>query len=341
MVEACSTPSPLGSISSITIPESVDSKIYLTDLTSSITEVQLETNKHALLGFIKDLKYFNGKFYINDGNQVLVFNNDGDFLFKLGNQGGGPGEYGIVYSMAIDINRNLIYVSSVRKLIVFTDNNKLVYEKKYPMLLRYINIVDQKLLIISDEIVSDFDKVYSNITTLYELNDDLLIKDSLTIRKVIIDENNSIGYNYKFYISNNELGNYFYKPVLTQHSIFPDTIHQINGLKLTPYKSVIFEKTQKLNSDGIISPLMLNIINSSSHIICEYMLDDDRMLFIYNKENSKGHNLKEGILDENGEPLILRPLDLENDVFYYTKSSEYTGVSIEEMNPIIGIVKLK
>jgi hypothetical protein len=339
--EACSLPSPMENVSSILIHKNIDSKIYLADLAISINEIKLETNKHALLGFIKDVKYFNNKFYVNDGSQVLVFNNDGEFLLKLGGKGGGPGEYGIVYSMAIDSNRNLIYISSIRKIIVFTEDNKLVNEKKYPMLIPYINIVDQKLLIISDEIVSNFDKGYINNTTLYELSHDLLIKDSLTFRKVIIDENKSIGYNYKFYISKNELGNYLYKPVLTQQSIFPDTIYKINGIKLTPYKNIIFEKSQKLNSDGLISPLMVNIINSTSYIICEYMLDNERMLFIYNKAKSKGHNLKEGILDENDEPLIIRPLDLENDVFYYTKSSKYTGVANEEMNPIIGIVKLK
>jgi hypothetical protein len=341
LFKACSPPSPLASVSTIVIPESIDSKIYLTDLASSINEIQLETNKNAFLGLIKDVKCFNSKLYINDGNQILVFNNDGDFLLKLGHKGAGPGEYGIVYSMTIDSNKNLIYVSSVRKIIIFTEDNKIVNEKKYPMLIPYINFTEGKLLLISDEIVGNYDKGHINNTIIYKLSPDLFIEDSLIVRKVNVDENISIGYNYKFYISNNESGSYFYKPVLAQHSVYPDTIHQLNDIRLSPYKSIVFEKSQKLNSDGLISPLMVNIVNSTSYIICEYMMDNERMLYIYNKANSKGHNLKEGIFDDKGEPLVLRPLDLENDIFYYTKPSKFSGMGNEEMNPIIGIVKLK
>src|SRR5690554_1164659 len=129
LITSCSSPSPGVELSTIVIPERIDPALHLTDLSSSINEIQLETNEHALLGVIKDVKFFNGKFYINDGNQILVFNNNGDFLGKLGRKGDGPGEYGILYSMAIDYNENLIYVSSIRKLIVFSADHKLITEK--------------------------------------------------------------------------------------------------------------------------------------------------------------------------------------------------------------------
>lgn len=341
LITSCSSPSPAEELSTIVIPDRIDPELYLTDLSSSINQIQLETNEHALLGVVKDVKFYNDKFYINDGNQILVFNNNGDFLLKLGSQGDGPGEYGVVYSMAIDFNANLIYVSSVRKLIVFSADHKLIKERKYPMFLPYINVVDKNLLVISDEIVGDFEYGFTSNTTLYELGPDLIVNDSSIVRKVIINENKSSGYNFKFFISSDKLGNYFYKPVLTQESIFPDTLYQLEGVRLTPYKRIDFEKSQNLDSDGYITPLMLNIFNSSSYIVCEYMQDTERMLFLYEKNTSKCYNLKNGILDQNGTPVILRPLDLMNNTFYYIKEAKYEKGLKEELNSVIGIVKLK
>ena len=91
LISSCPSPSTVKELPTIVIPENIDSDLYLTDLTRSVHRVQLETNETALLGIIKDVKYYNKKFYVNDGVQVLVFNDKGDFLFKLGNQGDGPG----------------------------------------------------------------------------------------------------------------------------------------------------------------------------------------------------------------------------------------------------------
>src|SRR5690554_4639525 len=90
LIVSCSSPSPAEELSTIIIPNRIDSELYLTDLTSSINQIQLETHGHALLGEIKDVKLYNDKFYINDGRQILVFNNNGDFILKLGGQGEGP-----------------------------------------------------------------------------------------------------------------------------------------------------------------------------------------------------------------------------------------------------------
>jgi hypothetical protein len=338
---ACASPSQIEALSSIVIPNRIDSNVNLASLISSIEKIQLETNENALLGLIKDVILYNNKFYINDGNQILVFDKNGNFLFKLGKKGDGPGEYKFINSMTIDFKSNLIYISSNKKLIVFSSDHKLSNEKIFNMPLSYINFANNKLLIISDEIVGNFEHGFISNTILYELGGGLLINDTSIIRSVIIDENRTADFKFKFLVSNNQFGNFFYKPVLNQKSVFPDTLYQINGVRLTPYKKILFEKTQEINSNGRISPLMLNIVNSTSYLICEYIHDYERMLFLYDKTKSKEYNLKEGIIDDEGDPVILRPLDLGNDVFYYIKSSEYSDSANEEMNPIIGIVKLK
>lgn len=59
------------------------------------------------------------------------------------------------------------------------------------------------------------------------------------------------------------------------------------------------------------------------------------------KRKKEGLNLKEGFLNEEGDKVILRPLDLANDVFYFAKRQEYSNKSEEEQNPLIGIVTMK
>jgi hypothetical protein len=82
-------------------------------------------------------------------------------------------------------------------------------------------------------------------------------------------------------------------------------------------------------------------VNSSSYYILEYDQDWERFMFLYDKKNNTGYNLREGLTDDGGEPIFLRPLDLEEDLFYYIKKKEFINASIEEQNPEIGIVKLK
>src|SRR5690606_6598016 len=135
-------------------------------------------------------------------------------------------------------------------------------------------------------------------------------------------------------------GDYFYKPVLSDKSIFPDTLHHLNGVKLVPYMRIVFEQLPKLGSDGYITPLMLNVTSSFPYIVCEYSQDNERMLYIYDRITTKGYNLSGGVLDQNNVPVVLRPLDLINKKFYYIKKEEYESGSKEESNPIIGIVEL-
>lgn len=74
---------------------------------------------------------------------------------------------------------------------------------------------------------------------------------------------------------------------------------------------------------------------------CEYYSESKYMNFIYEKEGAIGHNLQKGVLDGNGNPVVLRPLDLGRDIFYFVQQSKYSDRETEERNPTIGIVQLK
>jgi hypothetical protein len=129
--------------------------------------------------------------------------------------------------------------------------------------------------------------------------------------------------------------------VLDPENMLRDTIYRIEGNNLIPSIKLRFEKPQSLDERGFQTLAILNIIHSSSYLICEYIQDGERRLFIYNKKESASHILKKGLLDDQGDPVVLRPLDLEKDRFFYIKTAEYSNSKTEEANPLIGIVELK
>lgn len=104
---------------------------------------------------------------------------------------------------------------------------------------------------------------------------------------------------------------------------------------------LVFERPQSLNQQGYQTMLINNINNAASYIICEYDQDWERMMFLYDKKRSKGYNLKGGLVDDEGDVVLLRPLDLAKDTFYYVKEAKFSNSNVEETNPVIGIVKLK
>jgi hypothetical protein len=130
-------------------------------------------------------------------------------------------------------------------------------------------------------------------------------------------------------------------PVLTPENVIRDTLYQVVDNIVKPAVKFHFERPQSFDKWGVQTLALLNIINSSSYYILEYDQDYSRFMFLYDKKNKTGFNLSEGLLDEDGDPVFLRPLDLKQDLFYYIKKVEFEDKAIEEQNPVIGIVRLK
>jgi hypothetical protein len=130
-------------------------------------------------------------------------------------------------------------------------------------------------------------------------------------------------------------------PVLTPENMLRDTLYQVMDNTLKPAIRFEFERGQSLDERGYQTLLLYNVVNSSSYYILEYDQDWERFMFLYDKKKNTGYNLRKGLLDDTGEPVFLRPLDLRENLFYYIKKKEYSDKSTEEKNPEIGIVKLR
>jgi len=315
--------------------------VTLSDISKAVKLVQLETSESSLLSIVQDIKLFDDKFYVVDmAGKILVFDTQGSFLYILGRQGNGPGEYTYISSMTIDSTSSLIYVASGRKLLAYSVDNKFVAEEVLPVFLDYLDVFDRKLWAIAQLNGVRTEEGYVNQTTLLEINPSLEVADSVSLRRVVLENQTAANYPYKYFISDIVNDRYLYTPVLTNEKILRDTLYQLVDKVLIPYAKFNFEKPH-LNEKGDKTIWIKNMVNSASYIVCEYDSEEDNMLFLYSKANSKGYNMKGGFLDDHGDLVFLRPLDPANDIFYYVQAAAYSDSATEELNPTIGIVALK
>lgn len=181
----------------------------------------------------------------------------------------------------------------------------------------------------------------ANQTNIYKLDNAFEISDTIPFKTIILDNIRIGGYGYRFWLSDIEEGLFMFMPVLTPENLMRDTLYQVQDRSVKPIVRFHFERPQSLDERGYQTLLLYSIVCSSSYYMLEYDQDWERFKFLYDKKNQKGYNLKGGLIDEEGDTVFLRPLDLDQDVFYYIKKVEFEDKNIEEQNPVIGIVKLK
>jgi hypothetical protein len=332
---------PESGLMTISIPNKTDDPVLLSDLASADKKIKLETGEGVFLGYIKEVKLHRDRLFVADATKILIFDFEGNFLQSLGRQGEGPGEYGRVTSMGIDSDAGLIYVSAHNKLLVYGSEFELVEERKLGFPINYLKILDGNLWMVSEEIGTKIGDDFVNQTNIYKLDNAFEISDTIPFRTIISDQKRIGGYGFRYWLSDIEEGLFMFMPVLTPENMLRDTLYQVSDKIIKPAAKFRFERAQSLDEGGYQTLLLYNIVNSSSYYILEYDQDWKRFMFLYDKKNKTGYNLSEGLIDDDGEPMFLRPLDLANNLFYYIKKVEYVDKTIEEENPIIGIVKLK
>lgn len=333
----------ISELDTINISNKTDDPLLLSEMAREEVKIQLETKDKVFLGYIFEVKLHRSRVFISDIKSISIFDLEGNFIQQLGRQGEGPGEYKSVTSMDIDEASGLIYVSAYNKLLIFAPDYKLIEERKLGFPIGYLKILDGSLWIVSEEIGMEIGDEIANQANIYKLNQDLEITDTIPYKTVILDQIRVGGYGFRYWLSDIEEGLFMYMPVLTPENIVRDTLYQVKEEDkiVKPAVRFQFERPQSFDKWGVQTLALLNIFNSSSYYILEYDQDYKRFMFLYDKKNKTGFNLSGGLIDDEGDPVFLRPLDLKKDLFYYIKKAEFEDKSIEEKNPVIGIVKLK
>lgn len=102
-----------------------ESPIYLSDIVSSISYIELESCDECLIGDVDKILYYGGRFYILDRNvtkSLYVFDTLGKFNFKVHRVGVGPGEYVQPDDFVLDtLNQDIILVDAEQRKVIKYD----------------------------------------------------------------------------------------------------------------------------------------------------------------------------------------------------------------------------
>ena len=104
--------------------------LNLSDYATEIEYIPLETNDTVLIGRIGQISYENEKILIKDVSNTkyncYLFDNNGEYCFKIGNYGQGPDDY-------LDIRQTFIFENYIylidaigNKLLIYNTNGLLV-----------------------------------------------------------------------------------------------------------------------------------------------------------------------------------------------------------------------
>jgi hypothetical protein len=327
-------------ITSFAIPKEVQPNIALSEIAKSVEYISLETSDESFLSLIQEVRFFKDKFYVVDfPGKILVFETNGKFLHQIGTEGEGPGEFFNLSSFVIDEKSERLYLASGRRLITYTLDNEYIFEKSFPFFIDYVEIIDNQLVVIAGQDGKKVGSKFVNQRSLFNVNPELDVVDSIPLLYIEMNEETGAIFPYKNYISKVDGDNFIYMPVLTNESISRDTLFKIDNASLIPVFKLNFA-SPLFNKEGDKLIVIKNIFVSKKFILCEYNREGSSAVYIASRNTDFSINLDEGILIENEENVVLRPLDLENDQFYFIKTYNFSNISKEELNPMIGIVRL-
>ena len=98
--------------------------LKLSDFTESIELIPLQTDEECLIGTVGKIKFRNDMYYVGSASmqtdKILVFGEDGEFLYKLDKRGQGPDEYLEIQDFDVMENSNvLIITQSDHRLCIY------------------------------------------------------------------------------------------------------------------------------------------------------------------------------------------------------------------------------
>ncbi|GHT48717.1 hypothetical protein FACS189440_12960 [Bacteroidia bacterium] len=335
------------------IPVDIDqnNSLPLSEIAEEITAIELELTDESVIGpIIQGVILSENEVFMATLNKIFVFSKTGKFIRSIGSQGQGPKEYTYIHNLALDEKNKRLFISSAnRKIISYDLNGKFMKEKLLPELsIDDINYVNKELFLLVDYTVSDATGVYSH-SALHQLNDDMQVVDSCTIRNLNFAEPSQISINgtQDYLLKGNKslflyYGDVFLRNNNSAEKVLRDTLYRVENNRLIP------ELKLKFKNDGVGKFIHLTgIYRSSRYVFGAYLNSDEKpikeYLFCYDTKTGKGYNMQDGYMDDINQiekKVYIRPFNLDTETFYYLHTNMKPG-DLEEPNPTLYIGKLK
>lgn len=326
----------------ITSALSKTEQVFLSDITSNVKYIPLQSDSTCLIGrirvpFNENVKFIDNKFFISDRSNmcIMAFNKDGSFIKKYGKKGRGPGEYIDITDFTFIPEKEQVAIlcgAGCNKIYFYHLTGEFVKELKvdfYPIkLISYNN----KLVLINSRQYRDFSNNYA-LT---------IISDKGEIVKRLLhhdNEKSQIGIGGpKAYILDNTL--YYFESVYdTTWKISKN--HEIESKNIVNYGERLPFIDPSASQDKILEILadrvtLNTFIESEKYIF--YEMDNKQRLnhILYDKSTRKSFNLP---FNENQKDIGI--VSFHNDVDDGPPFWPMGNISNAELFSIINISALK
>lgn len=264
--------------------------VKLTDIVEDYRFIPLETSEASLIGGVNKVRFYDGKIFVLDmmkSRSLFVFSDKGEFLYKIGRQGKGPGEFLLPMNFTFDKKKKeVIVVDGQRKqLLFYTVKGDFKRNLRLDYFVVGATVINNEMLAL---IASGFD-------------DYLILSDTLGVKKKSFfpfkETGRRVMQDNPFQTFNDSIQLFRVFKVDTTYTYKRDTIYKLNKISISAYRKISY--TEK-----------------GSSVIDYHETGDQILLSIYNVRDKHYQVL---ISKQTGNKIYLKRGKLINDIYYYNR----------------------
>ncbi|MBU2903440.1 6-bladed beta-propeller [Arenibacter algicola] len=335
----------------------------LSDITSNLDTIFLETKRESLIGLFSSLVYLDKEIIIYKSEEkIIIFDGKGKYKNQIDASGKGPGEYTTILKVFVDNSRNWIHIVDIAGILIYNFEGSYIktIETGFRPAGLYKNKEDNFIVPIIQnyneedrEMLNIYDSSFTRISSFKSKNPDKYSN----LEQHIFQVGNPYGFDNKV----------FYKEP------FVDTIYQVYDTILKPHivlnlgdnKMSTAEGVNILQNNEAKNKIHLSdMYESENYFFLTYYFNESTFFTVFNKANEKviGHikYTQEDYKLDNGRvrfgihndyfknTLAFRPNYINDDQIVCVVSPAY--LDVEELksldcemndNPILFVALLK
>ena len=272
----------------------------LSEIATDVEYIPLQTTENSLIRYINDINRSEDKLYVFTSSQVLCFDQEGNYLYNLDNQGRGPEEYTFIYDWDISPENKILVLLIRDKTLIYNEiDDGFVYSKAFKLNEQPSNLdlsPDQKHILYSfgstggDEpfryvlldLEGDTTKTISNI---YSYSKNTIFTFSAKWENISFRFDNAL--HFKYLLSDTVF------TLDKANNIIPYFMFDTHGKLATP------EIFANFTMDTFLEfPYIGSIMETSRYLFYLYYSDKTRYLIVLDKNTNEKKNI---YISMNGE----------------------------------------
>ncbi len=319
--------------------------------------ITLETNEESLVGNITKLYISADRIYVMDqikARSLFVFDNFGNFKYKISRIGNGPGEYMIISDFFVDEQtKTITLLANGRKIIQFDYDGNFISEHNItlPHCSFILPLKQDKFALVN--LVSAEDKFLVYLTDKdFKIQNNFIENPDGWERIGRLQDVSYSGYSSERYLFTYVCSSIIYE--LNNEGVYPKYQFLIpSGMELN--RKIIQESKQLQEEDFVMKTFNYFSFDSffelKNQLFVEFSIKDKKYRGLFNKDtNVFSYFLLKKAAHKSNNPTYLIQID-ENNIAGYIEASKFQQINsvknvnslaeTADLNPVIVISELK